>query len=80
MVPLIFKPVFVCIFTVHADENWLENERNHMQERRNDLNMLLLRSTNYMSGNNTTAIGNILRLRPFEIDISLNNDNEKKIN
>ena len=44
-----FKPVFVCIFTVHADENWLENERNHIQGRKNDLNMLLLRSTNSMS-------------------------------
>ena len=44
-----FKPVFVCIFTVHADENSLENERNHIQERRNDLNMLLLWSTNSMS-------------------------------
>ena len=44
-----FKPVFVCIFTVHADENWLENVRNHIQGRRNDLNMLLLRSTNYVS-------------------------------
>ena len=49
MVPFIFKPVFVCIFTVHADENWLENERNHIQGRKNDLNMLLLRSTNSMS-------------------------------
>ena len=44
-----FKPVFVCIFTVHADENWLENERNHIQGRRKSLNMLLLRSTNSMS-------------------------------
>ena len=47
--PFIFKPVFICIFTVHADENWLENAWNHIQGRRNDLNMLLLRSTNYMS-------------------------------
>ena len=30
-----FKPVFVCIFTVHTDENWLENERNHIQGRKN---------------------------------------------
>ena len=34
---------------MHADENWLENERNHIQGRKNDLNMLLLRSTNSMS-------------------------------
>ena len=44
-----FKPVFVCIFTVHTDENWLENERNHIQGIRKSLNMLLLRSTNSMS-------------------------------
>ena len=29
--PFNFKPVFVNIFTVHADENWLKNERNHIQ-------------------------------------------------
>ena len=33
----------------------LKNERNHMQGRRNDLNMLLLRSTNYMSVGNRDA-------------------------
>ena len=37
------------IFTVQAEENRLENERNQLQGRRNDLNMLLLRSTNSMS-------------------------------
>ena len=35
---------------MQADENWLENERNHIQGSKNDLNMLLLRSTNSKSG------------------------------
>ena len=43
-----FKPVFVCIFTVQADENWLENERNHIQGRRKYLNMILKRSRDFI--------------------------------
>ena len=39
----------------NADENWLENARNHIQGRRNDLNMLLLRSTNYMSADDESV-------------------------
>ena len=33
----------------NADENWLEMKGNHIQGRKNSLNMLLLRSTNSMS-------------------------------
>ena len=36
----------------NADKNWLKNARNHIQGRRNELNMLLLRSTNSMSAPN----------------------------
>ena len=49
MVPFIFKPVFVCIFTVHTDKNWLENERIHIQGRRKYLNMLLQWSRDFIS-------------------------------
>ena len=28
---VISNPVFICIFTLHADDNWLENERNRYQ-------------------------------------------------
>ena len=49
VVPFIFKPVFTCMHSENADKNWLQNARNHIQGRRNDLNMLLLRSTNSMS-------------------------------
>ena len=47
--PFIFKPVFICIFTVHADENWLVNEWTHIQGRRKYLNMILQRSRYFMS-------------------------------
>ena len=50
MVPYIIKPVLFCIFTVQADENWLENERKHIQERRESLNMILERSRDFKSG------------------------------
>ena len=28
---VISNPVFLCIFTLHADNNWLENEMNRYQ-------------------------------------------------
>ena len=34
---------------MQAEENWLENERNHIQGRRNYLNMILQRSRDFMS-------------------------------
>ena len=39
----------IFIFTVHADENCLENERNHIQGRRKYLNMILQWSRDFMS-------------------------------
>ena len=48
MVPFIFKSVFIRVHGEKADENWLENARNH--GRINDLNKLLLRCRNSMSG------------------------------
>ena len=50
VVPYIIKPVLFCIFTVQADENWLENEKKHIQERRESLNMILERSRDFKSG------------------------------
>ena len=50
VVPVIFKPVFICVHSKHADKIWLENERSHIQGSRKYLNMLLLRSRNYMPG------------------------------
>ena len=44
---------------MHADENWLEKEGNHIQGRRNSLNMLLLRSTNSMSACESVTAANL---------------------
>ena len=35
VVPFIFKPVFVCVHTENADENWLENEGTTCREEGN---------------------------------------------
>ena len=46
----LLKPAFVCIFTVHTDENQLENGRNQTRGLRKYLNMLLQRPRDFMSG------------------------------
>ena len=38
---VISNPVFICIFTLHADGNWLENERNQNWSALQSLIMLL---------------------------------------
>ena len=38
------------MYSENADENWLGNERNHIQGRRKYLNMILQQSTDIISG------------------------------
>ena len=58
VVPFNFKPVFICVQSENADENWLENERNHIQGRRKSRSMIFQRSRYFMSdGCQSVGIG-----------------------